>query len=312
MGLVLPPEEREHRALQVWKDLVANTPRTLRSVLPDMMRMVIAGLSSAEADPFRVHQGSAPGTALSVASYGRGRAEVLSREAECHLTQRFQGDILGFDELEVDTTVPVENIRDVTVNDIPVPFEVAYARDDAFRLLLPLIDGDGDVLEFAFDLPVFRFGTTFSGRVVNSRFERVPQRLEAGNANDFGPGDDDDLSNLFVSIPEERIGKLVGTIALSDKVITPNGDGINDDVHVQFNLLQLVDVAPVRFEVFDLAGRRVANLDLGERSLGPADFRWDGTGSDGRLLTPGTYVWRLLVAADAFDEEHLGILAVAY
>ncbi len=248
------------------------------------------------------------------------RAEVFPRRAPVERRATFRyavqlrrnGDILGFDELEVDTTVPVENIRDVTVNDIPVPFEVAYARDDAFRLLLPLIDGDGDVLEFAFDLPVFRFGTTFSGRVVNSRFERVPQRLEAGNANDFGPGDDDDLSNLFVSIPEERIGKLVGTIALSDKVITPNGDGINDDVHVQFNLLQLVDVAPVRFEVFDLAGRRVANLDLGERSLGPADFRWDGTGSDGRLLTPGTYVWRLLVAADAFDEEHLGILAVAY
>jgi flagellar hook assembly protein FlgD len=65
---------------------------------------------------------------------------------------------------------------------------------------------------------------------------------------------------------------------------------------------------PVPAEV----GRRVANIDLGERSLGPADFRWDGTGSDGRRLIPGTYVWRLVVAADAFDEEHLGILVIAY
>jgi len=248
------------------------------------------------------------------------RAEVFPRRSQVEERATFRyavqlrsnGDILGFDELEVDTTVPVENIRDVTVNGVPVSFEVAYSRHDAFRLLLPLIDGDGDVLEFAFDLPVFRFGTTFSGRVVNSRFARVPQRLEAGNAIDFGPGDFADLSNLFVAIPEERIGKLVGTIALSGEVITPNGDGINDDVLVQFNLLQLVDVAPVRFEVFDLAGRRVANIDIGERSLGPVDFSWDGTGSDGRLLTPGTYVWRLVVAADAFDEEHLGILVVAY
>lgn len=248
------------------------------------------------------------------------RAEVFPRRAPVEQRATFRyavqlrrnGAILGFDELEVDTTVPVENIRDVTVNDVPVSFEVAYLRHDAFRLRLPLIDGDGDILEFAFDMPVFRFGTTFSGRVVNSRFARVPQRLEAGNAIDFGPGDLADLSNLFVAIPEERIGKLVGTIVLSSEVITPNGDGINDDVLVQFNLLQLVDVAPVRFEIFDLASRRVANVDLGERSLGPADFRWDGTGSDGRLLTPGTYVWRLLVAADAFDEEHLGILVIAY
>ncbi|KAA8610787.1 peptidase S1 [Salipiger aestuarii] len=54
-------------------------------------------LSSAEADPFRVHTAADAGTLLSVASYGRGRDEVLSRERDCSLTQVYRGDILGFD-----------------------------------------------------------------------------------------------------------------------------------------------------------------------------------------------------------------------
>ena len=45
--------------------------------------------------------------------------------------------------------------------------------------------------------------------------------------------------------------------------------------------------------------------------LGPSEFRWDGRGMTG-LLVPGTYLWRLRVDADAFTEDHFGVLAVAY
>ena len=68
---------------------------------------------------------------------------------------------------------------------------------------------------------------------------------------------------------------------------------------------------PVRFDLFDLSGRRVAHLDLGPLNLGPSEFRWDGRGMTG-LLVPGTYLWRLRVDADAFTEDHFGVLAVAY
>ncbi len=56
-----------------------------------------AAITSAEADPFRVHEGTAPGTLVSVVSYGEGRDQVLSREADCALTDRYRGGILAFD-----------------------------------------------------------------------------------------------------------------------------------------------------------------------------------------------------------------------
>lgn len=52
---------------------------------------------SAEADPFKVQQSAAPGSAVSVVSYGRGRSEVLSREAKCNVTQTYRGGVLGMD-----------------------------------------------------------------------------------------------------------------------------------------------------------------------------------------------------------------------
>ena len=248
------------------------------------------------------------------------RAEVYPRLSPVEEPASFRyavrlgraGPALGFDQLEVDTTVPMERVREVRLNGEPVEAEVLFSRNDAFRIGLPLISGAGDVLEFTFDLPVFRFGTTFSGRAINSRYPSVPQRLEGGNAADFGPGDYDELSGLFVAIPEEQIGDLVGQIALSTRVVTPNGDGVNDGLLLQFNLLQLTDRAPVRFDLFDLSGRRVAHADLGLHGLGPAEYRWDGRGADGRPVAPGTYMWRLRIDADAFAEDHYGVLAVAY
>lgn len=56
-----------------------------------------ADIHSAEADPFRVAETSAKGTAVSVVSYGQGRAHVLSREARCDVTEHYAQGILGMD-----------------------------------------------------------------------------------------------------------------------------------------------------------------------------------------------------------------------
>lgn len=54
-------------------------------------------VSTAEADPFRLHEVPQEGERVSVVSYGDGRSESLSREAECNIIQRYAGGIMSFD-----------------------------------------------------------------------------------------------------------------------------------------------------------------------------------------------------------------------
>lgn len=56
-----------------------------------------APIFSSEADPFGIAEYPIEGSEVSVVSYGKGRMEVLSREAACHMRERFSDGVLGFD-----------------------------------------------------------------------------------------------------------------------------------------------------------------------------------------------------------------------
>ncbi len=249
-------------------------------------------------------------------------AEVFPRLANAEKAATFryavrlrrdeESDIRGFDRLEVDTNVGITDIREIKLNGVETDFDIEFIREDAFAIRFPRITENDALLELTFDLPIFRFGTTFSGRAYDTRAPSVPQALVAGHAIYFGPGDVDELSGLSVSIPKPQIGKLVGEIALKSRVFTPNGDGVNDQFEFFFNILQLTRDAPVRFEIYDLAGRRLHTIFTAERGIGPVTETWDGKLADGGMLMPGTYLWVLRVKADAFNEVHSGTMAVAY
>ena len=247
-------------------------------------------------------------------------AEVFPRLAKAEKPATFRyavktralGVVRGYDRLEVDTNIKVSSIRGVQLNGKSLDFSIAENKPEYFVIEFPLVDGDGDLLEFTFDLPIFRFGSTFSARAFNSRWPQVPQILQPGNAVSFGPDDIDELSDLSVAIPRAQVGKLVGDIILSSRWLTPNMDGINDELVIFFNLLQLTLPTPVIFEVYDLAGNKVHTVFGAEHGLGPATHRWDGRGSDGELVLPGIYMWVMRVEADSFEERHSGTIGVMY
>lgn len=248
------------------------------------------------------------------------RAEVFPRRvaAEERITFRYavllraDGPVRGYDRLEIDANAVVEDIRDLTINGQATEFAVQYVRRDGFAISFEPVTQDSSVLEFTFDIPVFRFGTTFSARAFHTPSGDVPQRLEPGDAADFGPGDFPELSDLSVVIPREQVGQLVGEIIIDSRIITPNGDLQNDQLELFFNLLQLTKPTPVTLEIYDLSGRRLHTVFDEEKIIGPAAHTWDGRLADGHLVPPGHYLWLLRVHADAFEERHTGVLGVAY
>ena len=57
---------------------------------------LVAPITSAEADPFILHQGATAGTGVSITSYGAGRAEALSRQRSCQVLDA-AADLMFFD-----------------------------------------------------------------------------------------------------------------------------------------------------------------------------------------------------------------------
>ena len=47
----------------------------------------------------------------------------------------------------------------------------------------------------------------------------------------------------------------IQSLGIQSPVCTPNGDGINDFVQINYELLNLVGPVPIQVEIYDLSGR---------------------------------------------------------
>ena len=83
------------------------------------------------------------------------------------------------------------------------------------------------------------------------------------------------------------------------QAFTPNGDGINDELMMEFTLVLVGRSTAVEAEVFDLSGRLVARVEeRREVSTGHYSIPWDGRDAAGDMLPPGLYAVRLSLDAD--------------
>lgn len=96
-----------------------------------------------------------------------------------------------------------------------------------------------------------------------------------------------------------------------DRVMTPNGDGINDRIRVRFVLLHLQEERPIRVDFYDLGGRCVASDRL-EAGSGKISLTWDGGDRVGGLVRPGIYLCRIRVRTDRHPVEATRVVHVIY
>ncbi len=89
--------ERQVRQIATHPDFVAGQSPSADRVRVDVALMRLAEpITVAQADPFVLHSGDLTGADVSVSSYGRGRAEAISRQRSCQVLHRAEG-VLAFD-----------------------------------------------------------------------------------------------------------------------------------------------------------------------------------------------------------------------
>ena len=92
---------------------------------------------------------------------------------------------------------------------------------------------------------------------------------------------------------------MVGGLQMSSPVVTPNGDGANDEMQLTFSVLRVEGPREVTAEVFDLSGRPLWR-DVRQRPRASGEYRveWSGVDDAGARLAPGAYLLRVSVDAE--------------
>ena len=174
-------------------------------------------------------------------------------------------------------------------------------------------DGGQILLKIKFRGRVLLYSTLFRGQAVLSSQAGSIQRISAGNADFLGEGDLPTASGITVLSPDINKGNLFGSFAVEPSVFTPNGDDINDDATIGYDILAVTRPTSVAVHVFDLSGRLVRPLYSGADLSGHYDhLSWDGRDADGNRVPPGLYLVSLSVEGDARQTSRVRPVGVAY
>ena len=239
---------------------------------------------------------------------GRALGEIFPQQAQPGVPTEFTyylrpEDTKGFDRLAVESSAPV-HFMGIVRNGADLEVQTDTTAD-GFRVHLPNRISTDQIIELKFESSVFRQSTRFDVFLQDSRQdESVRQRVDPGNVSD-----QIESNTNIVSLPVSR--NLFANAELSSTVITPNDDGINDQLVLSIDLVNLIEPRPLRLRLYDLAGRSVYDRsDQGQ--AGQRQFNWDGRNNAGSRVAPGVYILEILLEGDAGDEKTQEIISVIY
>ena len=213
----------------------------------------------------------------------------------------------GFDTVFI--TTPFEaQATEVRIDGTPVEFDsiwIAASNQLAVVFEDDRVNSSGQRVEVDFESLLTVAGTEFRGQVGDSQSDGFPQHVVAGDANEAVAGD-----ALVVKAGVED--PLIARVRLSSPVLTPNGDGTNDAVSLEYILLKATNHVRTRAAVHDLAGRKVREIYDNRDLSGPNTVTWDGRDDGEDLVPPGLYLLRVEVETDEGDETLVRPIGVAY
>ena len=238
----------------------------------------------------------------------RALGEIFPSEVRPGVVQEFSYFVrtdsasAGFDGLSLEASAPPTFV-DAFLSSQRVDVERSET-ERGFRITMPRRVRGGELLELRFTSAVFLHGTRFEAFLEDSRLPDDRQRVDEGDATP------DVASNTnIVGLP---VGDdLLANVVFMARVISPNGDGVNDELRIDVDVVNVLLPRQLTLEIFDLAGRQVYR----ERQLveaGRQQLRWEARDTGGRTVPPGVYVVKLNISGDARSESVRRTVAVVY
>ena len=207
----------------------------------------------------------------------------------------------GFDQIAIEaTTVP--RFDAALVDGEPVEV-VADTLAQGFRATFPRRIRSRQLVELRFTAPIYLQATRFDAFLEDSQ-KAQRQLVDPGDA-----APQVESSSNVVRLPVAD--QLFAGLSFRPALITPNGDGINDQLLVSFDLINVLTARPLRLQLYDLSGRPLFAQER-DGQAGHIEWHWDGRDQDGQRVPPGLYIAELHIAGDAGDRSTRRIVAVAY
>ena len=227
------------------------------------------------------------------------------QEFKYFIRPSFAAGDLGFDQVLIKTPAQAELIG-VKIASDPLALEElsVYSTADSLLIQLPSTIQSAELVEVEFKSQVFLNNTVFEGLVGNSS-RKLWQTIDPGDA------DSETMSDvLVVTVPVQD--RLVGDMQIAPAIITPNGDGLNDQMNIDFLIFQIDRAQPITVKVYDLSGRIVREVMAQHGISGAHRAVWDGTNGAGVLVRPGLYICRVEVEASQDAAAIVQTVGVAF
>lgn len=186
---------------------------------------------------------------------------------------------------------------------------IDYQTDFRANALLDTMTADG-VRDFTSNGIVIRDG---EGAEADTLALLLPQPVVGQDVVNFLETDalEDRNSLAVIADLSSQSRNALTNLRVQPTQFTPNGDGINDEVKISFDVQRLLIPRALHVEIHDLGGRLVRRIERNVASGGHS-ATWDGRSDEGEVVAPGLYLLRVSTEADYADAAKVRLVGVVY
>ena len=208
------------------------------------------------------------------------------------LMPTFRAGDQGFDRVQIQTPGSVDGVEVRVGSESVVPLSVSRVGD-LLQVDLPA-RVLRDSVEVQFEARIQSNATAFDAWI-----SVAGEDVQQGTRPEV-----DDAVTVFV--PSVASGDVLIRQVEVSPLVSPNGDGVNDEAFIDFVLAKVESGTSTTVEIYDLSGRMVRTVQRTDA------YVWDGRDESGLLLPPGAYVCQIKLAADIGNELVNRIINLAY